>query len=298
MKVTLKSKLSDSTNSLFQGAQRNAFPASEQRVTLKKNQITGKFITGYDLEYGEDYEAILKTPKHPKYELMKERQLIENALNVSLDGDKDNEFLLHTRIPLCTRKTLEEELNLGEPLDKFYYKALIANGYVAATKEDLYGSGNRNILYYFSSPQKEESSRKSISRIKNELAGKLSTFEENKIWLLAMSNKLNLAALPDMSAEALYNNLDELKNKISSLAEAEKMKAAFSTDFADLQHSFVCEIGNKYYYIATGANGVKMVDDRNVGANMEEAKANLKTEKYSESFGIISKKVFAKYKIN
>lgn len=297
MKVILKSKLSDATASLLKGAQRNAYPQSEQRVALKKNELTGKFITGYDISFGENYEQILKDKKHPKYELMLERQRIEEALSVSLDGDKDNEFLLNTRIPLCNRKTVDIELNLAKPRDLFYYRALIANGFVAATKEDIYGIGNRNVLYYFSSPIKEESSRQFISKTKNYLSGKISTFETNKVWLLAISNKLSLPCLPDLSTEALYNNLDDLKNKINTKLEAEKLQNVFDTDLASLQFDFVIDMAFKNFIIENGANGSKMVNGTLVGTSIEEATVNLKTEKYSDSFAFIMNKVFDKYKL-
>lgn len=297
MKVILKSKISDATFSLYKGAQRNAMPMSEQSVALKKNQQTGKFITGFDLEFGEEFEKILKDTKHPKHKLMVERDMIEKALGVSLDGDKDNEFLLNLRIPLCKRNSVEESLILTRPLDKLYYRALIANNYVAETKEQIYALNNKNILYYFSEPQKEESSRMVIAKLKNSLASKLDTYENNKIWLLAVSNKLNLPVTPDLSIEALYNNINTHKDKIATVVEGERIKNIFYSDVRDLQYDFVLDLSFKLYFIENGQNNVKLVDGVHVGSSLEEAQANLKTEKYGESFAKLREKVYSRFKL-
>lgn len=299
MQVIIKSKITDETRTLDteRVAIRNAWPMAEQNVSLRKSPTTEKFITGYDLEYGESKEKILADKKHAKYALMQELDEIEKALGVSLDGDKDNEFLLNLRLPLCLRNGGEVKLNLTKPRDKFYYKALIASGYVAPDKESLYEPKYTGSLYFFSKPKADESSRQLVSKLKNEIGAKLTVYSENKVWLLAISLKLGLPTGSELSKNLLYIQIDDYKNKLTKLSDAEKLVKIMNSAPEDLEYDFITEVGNKFGIITITPDKARMLDGVVLGGSIDEVKNNLKLDRYIDSYVALRNKVYQKYNI-
>lgn len=299
MQVIIKSKITDETKTMDTSGKaiRNAWPMAVQSVSLKKNPSTEKFLTGYDLEYGESKDKILGDKKHPKYELMKELDEIEKALGVNLDGDKDNEYLLNLRLPLCLRNGAEVQLSLNRPRDKFYYKALIASGYVAPDKESLYDPKFLGALYYFSKPKEDESTRQVVSKIKNEIGAKLTIYEENKVWLLAVSHKLGLPTGTELSKNILYLQLDDYKTKIKSQADATKIKTLINTAPEDLEYDFIIEKGSQLGLIIVAPDKSRMIDGVVVGTTIDDLKTNLKQDRYLDSYVSLRNKVYQKYNI-
>lgn len=296
MKITLKAKLTDATVSQNENADRNAYPGAEQSVALRKDNHTNKFITGYDLMYGESEEDILNDPKHEKHQLFLEKKLIETALNVKLDGDPNNEFLLHLRLPLCDRSSKAKVFNLTYPMDKLLYRALIAGGFAAPSEEESYVGKYNGCLYYFSAPKVEESTRQEVRKLKNKLGAKLETFEDNKVWLLAISNKLNLSVSPDILTTALYSQIDDYKTELKSKDEVEKLKRLFDTPLQDLELDFIVSMGLKFMIIESTTSG-KFIDSQNIGVDSTEIIKNLSLPQYDETYAFLREKVYKKFNI-
>lgn len=299
MNVIIKAKITDETRTQdYQGlAKRNVHPMAEQNVSLRKSPTTEKFLTGYDLEYGESKEKILADKKHPKFELMKELDEIEKALGISLDGDQNNDYLLNLRIPLCYKNSGEVRLNLAKPKDKFIYKALIASGYVAPSREELYTPRFTGTLWYFSQPKEDESSRQLVSKIKNAIGAKLTVYEDNKPWLLAVNYKLGLNTSSELSKNILYIQLDDYKTKLTSKADVEKLQSIVEIPLEDLEYSFIIEMANKLGIIVTTPDKSKTVEGTFVGTSLDEVKSNLKTDRFTDSYIFLRTKVYQKYNI-
>lgn len=297
--VFIKSRITDETKSMdIEGKSvRNAYPGSEQNVCLRKFPNSTKFITGYDLEFGETEEAILKDKKHPKHELMKEKKEIERLLGISLDNDDSNEFLLNMRIPLCVRGVAEIQMNLQDPLQKLQYRALIAGGHVAPSKEALREVKYLNSLYYFSEPKAEESNRKIISKLKNKAGAKLTVHEENKLWLLGVSHMLKLPVGPELSTGILYAQIDDYKNNINKKVDIDKVITAMETSNEELEFNFLVDMGLRYFIIQTNQEKQRTIDGVEVGASLEQLKTNLRSPKYQDQFLFLREKIHQKYNI-
>lgn len=277
---------------------RNAYPKSEQGSYLKK--LNNQWVTGFNLDPNDDEEEILKSKNkfdEAKQTLIKDRKRLEKALGKSLDPTMDNEFLLNFRIPLCLKNNQEVKLNLAKPEDELVYRAAIAGGIVAPSLEDTNTYNYINCTYYFSNIEEDASSQKKIAKIKNIIGAKLSTFDENKGWLLSVSHALELPSRSELGIEILYNQLDTYKNNISSLKEAKKVEEVFSREPLVLMTSFVVDAALSY-------NLIKYTEDKNyvyegvvLGKSKDEVKNNLNQSQYGESYFKIQNVIFDKYKI-
>lgn len=298
MLVVLKQKLSPFVAQMVgeAGAPRNAHPYSKQSVALKKNVTTGKYITGYEQSFKDGWEEILKNKKGPNYELIKERVRIESELGVSLDGISSNEFLQKIRINLCLPNVSQIIMDLRKPLDLFYYRALIANGIVAPDQASLNRVEYLNKTYYFTMPSQESDNKQFIAKVRNKIGGRLSDNEDNKLWLLAISQLLNLPIGTDLSEKSLYVYIDNYKNKLNSLSDAKKVLEIIERNSLDLIHSFIVTAAVKFGSLHRDKNAVTF-EGQNIGSTMEEAISNLTTEEYEEVFVAIKEKILRRYGI-
>lgn len=296
--VYIKSKLTQDTIKGDIGKQwkRNAYPKSRQSSFLKKDGE--QWVTGFNLDFSDDEEEILKNKKpEAKYELIKERKRLEKALGQSLNPNKDNDYLLHFKIPLCLPNNQEVKLVLSKPEDELKYRAAIAGGIVAPTLEDTNTYKYLNCSYYFSNVEEDASSQKKIAKIKNLISGKLATFEENKTWLLSMSHALELPSRSELGIEILYNQLDTYKNNISSFKEAEKVHAVFFKEPLVLEINFVIDAALSYNFIRYTDDKKYVHDGVVLGETKDEVKLNLNKSQFAESYSKLRDSVYAKYKI-
>ena len=298
MLVVLKQKLTNYVAQMVgsSGASRNAHPYSKQSVALKKNISTGKYITGYEDTFKEGWEEILKSKKGDLYPLIKERLMVEKELGVSLDGISSNEFLQKTRINLCVPNVAEIIMDLKKPINLFHYRALIANGIVAPDLASLNRVEYMNRTYYFTAPSQESDAKQFIAKVRNKIGGRLSDNEDNKLWMLAIANLLNLPIGTDLSVKTLYVYIDEYKSKLTSLKAAKKVLEISEKNSKDLIHSFIINVAVKFGVLHRDKNGVTF-EGAKVGASMDEAIFNLTTEEYEDVFVQVKEKILRRYGI-
>jgi hypothetical protein len=298
MLVVLKQKLTKYVAQMVgpTGAPRNAHPYSRQSVALKKNKLTGKYITGYEASFKEGWEEILAKKKGENYDIIRERVRIEEELGVSLNGNSDNTFLQKTRINLCLPNIAELILDLRQPLNLFHYRALIANGIVAPDEASLNKVGYMNKTYYFTVPSQEADAKKQIAKVKNKIGGKLADNEDNKLWLLAVSQLLTLPIGTDLSTSSLYISIDNYKNSITSAADAKKVDAVMEKLPKDLMNAFIVNAATKFGLLIRDKNSVSFNGEM-IATTMDEAIHKLQTEEYTEVFVTLRDKVLNRYGI-
>lgn len=303
MKVFIEQRLTDFVRQMDvdKTVNRNVHPMASQSVTLKKDRNTEKYITGYEVPFGTTKEAILKDKNHKLYELMVERDRIEQALGIQLEGGDENGFLAFFRYYLSKKldanTVAKQSLVLENPKDLFTYRALIANGLVAPSKEDLNSKEFFGRDYYFSEPFKEVSNKKANALLRGKLYNKLLKFSENKAWLYCVNHKLKLPSAPGLSEDNLYTQLDEFIGKQIEKKNLEKIQAVFDTIPTELLYDFVIEQGLQYKIIITGQNGVFVFRGTPIADTAAEVTKILKSETANKLFTDIREEVEKRFGI-
>jgi hypothetical protein len=300
--VHIKSKLSQWVSQMDTTKQslRNTHPHASQSRFLKKSQITNNFITGYELS--DNFESILADPKHVQHDLAKEKKEIEDVLKVNLVGGSENEFLKNLKIDLCFKARAdnmdnEVKLELNNPTDRVKYRAAIANGLVAPTKDDIISNPSFfNCAYYFSDIKGDESARKKSGKIRNVIASKLVYFEDNKLWLLAVNKVLGLPTNRELSIEVLYNQIDEHKTKLTKLVELERIEEIVNKPPQDLLLDFTIKAAKDFMFIVQKDKGYYFRDLR-ICESIEDVHTKLQSEKNEPILASIKKLVLETYKI-
>lgn len=298
MLTLIKQKLSEHTISsdVDKVIKRNAFPMSEQSSYLKKN-ANGEFLTGYNLPFGLSDEEVLKDPKSVYYDLITEKKKIEKALNVSLDPNKDNEFLLFLKLELTNKNNQDPRLDLDKPMDKLKYRAAIASGIVAPSRELLSDIRFMASDFYFSSPEKESSSKKVKEKLKNQIAGALSNHENSRAWLMSVSNKLGLLTRPELTEDLLYTQISEAKNKTDKEEELKKIVSIVTSQIDILLIDLVIDKSFYYQLIKKTETGQYSYKSILLGKTKDEVKDFLTDFANQDIFAELRMDVFEKLKI-
>lgn len=282
-------------------SQRNAHPYAQQTFRLKKDRYSEKFITGFEIPADETVDTILLDPNHSYYKIAKDRKFIESSLNVKLDGDKDNDFLLNYSICLTpvtnpnVADTGKVKLDLGRPVDLFAYRALVANGIVAPSKERLDDFDYLKTNFYFSDPIEAQSKRKEVAKIKNQIAARITKYENNPVWLFAVSDKLNLPASPGLTEDTLYSQLSDFKDNLKTSIDIEKAWDVFNTDPKDLVSDFVISAGIKYSVIKRDGEGNYVYDMITLGRDKNQTEKFLNLVSNNNLYFEIKEAIFAKF---
>lgn len=293
--ILIKNKLTEQTKKMDinKTAVRTVFPSATQNVFLRKDKFTKRFITGYELTKSK--EEIKE--KDPEYSKLKERQYLEEIFNSNFDNP-DDEFLINYKIPLCGYNNQEIILNLDKPEDRFKYNALVSGGYVAPNKKALNDVNFLNCNFYFEEPNAEVNSRKELSKIKNKIGAKLAVQEDNKPYLLAVVFKLGLESSPEQSKDILYNLIDDYKEKLTSLVDAEKTLKVLELSPIELEKNLIIQLAIKYFALRKNQQGEYVEEGVSLGKTLDEYRSNLLDEEFAPTYQSIRKKIYKQFKLH
>lgn len=299
--ILLKSKVSSTIKAMNSEAVANVHPHAQQSVALKFDRKSKQFITGYNLPYGVSEEEILKASAKSELstykDLVTERKKIESALNVSLVGGAENEYLSNVRIIIKQRKYADTPFNLDTPEELFYYRALIANGYAATSLEDTRGNSKGNFDFYFFNPQEGEQRKKKIKRLKNKIRAKVSQYEDNKVWLYSVGKQIAESVSLDSNVDSLYTIIDESIEKETSEDRLLYMEKVVNKTLEDLDFDFVFSTSKYLMLIKTNQDGYREYKGKELGKSDEEIKSTLKLTDYRDIYDELRLKCYERLKV-
>lgn len=287
MKVRIVSNITPSIRAMSPNVKSNVDFGASQGAFLKKERTSKQFITGYNIPGNPSDDEVLEasegSPLAEYKNIVKERIRLEKALNVSLKGGDENVYLKNFYITLKNQKDRYIELNLDNPEDLLTYRAAIANKIVAASYEDTKGA-TVNYLYYFETDEKSDSRASKVNKLKNSIRGKLTKFENNRVWLMAVARKLSLSVGFDSSEDYLYIKIDEYLDKEKVQASLKALDEFTNQTPKDIEFFLVMNVVKYYGMIETNEEGFKVYDGISLGQRDEEVKENLQSTKFKDVY--------------
>lgn len=189
-------------------------------------------------------------------------------------------------------------MNLSDPEDYIKYKACIASGIIAPSREALNEDLYLNTSYYFHNVQVEQNKDKIVTKERNKLIGKLSNFDENRAWLLYVNFALGLPENAAVSTDRFYTQLDRAIRDIKTEKDVKEVRKVFEKDNLVLQSEFVVHkaIDNRLL-VWDSVQGVYVFDGKNWGSKRDDVVKKISNPQYLEDLAKLSEIVLKDYDI-
>lgn len=237
---------------------RSRFPGTTEAMQVAQYP-DGRFITGLT----EELEVSLG--KMLNEDLSKTSKFWERFV-MSLSSDQD--------------KTLLAE----RPYDVLQYHALIANGYVAPSKEEASHPQYLSAKYYCHIDEVEEDKTISNRKLIDKAKAALFSIEQNKDLLYLIGTYLEGARFKkNMKADTLYGMLSDYIEDKKNTDNPEIFLKAFNTPVEDLQFKVTVETAIRKKIIKF-KEGQYYRGGVNLGRNALEVIQNLSTPEFANEF--------------
>lgn len=284
MIVQIRQVISDSTKSIDPSGTftRNAYPGSLGAGYPKKNNL-GQYLHGLTDKELANYSKVLG-----------------EDLTSTEDGNKDPNakvsYWALKKIPLYEPHQDYVTLDLSVLDDLLTYKAGVASGYYAPTKEEIGLGVYRNTSFYVYDPTVETTKKQNLRQKRNKVGQKLATFEKNEDWLKYVCFYLGIPLYSTSKADYMYNKLDEKKD-ISADSDLDYMLEVMSKDPRDLLINFNVKKAKLYKLLSWDATENEYVfNDQKFGVSDEEHITNFSMVENANNLQLLINEVAKKEK--
>lgn len=237
---------------------RSRFPGTSEAVQVGQFP-DGRFLTGLTKDLETSIGALINEDLSPTSKFW-ERFII------SLSSDHDT------------------VLNANQPYDVLKYHALIANGYVAPSKEEASNPQFLSAKYYCHVDSVEENKNISNRKLIDKAKASLFSIEQNKDLLFLIGTYLEGARYKkNMKPDTLYSMLSDFIEDKKSTDNPELFLKAFNLPVEDLQYKVTVETAIRKKIIKF-KEGQYYRGGVNLGRTVIDVLENLKTPEFANEF--------------
>jgi len=253
----------------------------------------GRYLTGLD-EHGMDVLLIQDLEKREeKIQEIKETLDFLKKVLPTTDLSPSSSFWENFRIKIDTNSDLV--LTKAKVDDILKYHVLIANGYAAPSLEESSDPKYLQANYYLHVDEIEEVKNVSVRKMSDKAKAELSKIENNKDLMYLIGSYLEGTKYKrTMNANTLYINLSEFIEDKKNTDNVEKFLKAAKLPLEDLQFKVILETAIRKKIIKF-KEGQYYRGAVNLGRNLLEVMANLKSPEYANEFIQIHEEVNNKY---
>jgi len=240
---------------------RNAYPQAFGAGYVKKNSM-GQYLHGLNSDEVKSYSESLGM------------NLASNE-----DGNKNPEakvsYWTTKQIPFYNPNQDYVTLDLDNLEELLTYKAGIASGYYAPSREEI-GSGlYLHTNYYVYDTTKETTKKQSLRQKKNKIGEKLAKNEKNDEWLKYVAFALEIPAYNTSTPSYFYDKIDSLKDEATNLERLEEILTILNKTPLDLQINYTVKKAKLYKILNwSGVENEYMFNDQKFGATDEDCIKN------------------------
>lgn len=266
---------------------RSRFPHCSD--TFQVAQLSdGRYITGLDPN-GPDVVGIKDEQERER--IAEERQELATQLGLRLSKDLSSrsEFWSEFLMPLSTDQDLI--LNRSNPMHVVMYHALVANGYVAPSKEAASKPQYLASKYYCHVDDVEANNKVSTSKQRDQARAELYKIAENRDKMLLVGLYLDGTRYKKtMKENTLYSMLSDFIDDAKNPENVEKFIRTVKLPTEDLQYKVTIDTAIRKKIIRF-RDGQYYRGGVNLGRNAVEVLKNLKMPDYANEFISIHEEV-------
>lgn len=237
---------------------RSRFPGTTEAMQVAQYQ-DGRFLTGLS-------DELAKTLGEKLNEDLSETSKFWERFIMSLGSDQD------------------KVLMADRPYDVLQYHALIANGYVAPSKEEASHPQYLSAKYYCHIDEVEEDKTISNRKLIDKAKASLFSIEQNKDLLFLIGTYLEGARFKkNMKSDTLYGMLSDYIEDKKNLDNPQLFLKAFNTPVEDLQFKVTVEVAIRKKIIKF-KEGQYYRGGVNLGRTVLDVIQNLNTPEFANEF--------------
>lgn len=288
-KVVIK-QIPDSSNQSAYGLEkynRSKFPGCTEafQVALLPD---GRYLTGLD---PNGYElSFIKDPAEREKKVQERISISDNLKKLlpNVDLSPMSEFWSEFKIVMSTDSDLT--LTKYSPIDIVKYYALVSNGIVAPSKDEIGNPYYRDAKYYCSVEEVEELERFSVQKLKDQATYELVKIGQNKDLMLLIGKYLEGTRYKDnMLPTTLYTNLSNFIHS-KDAENVTKFLKAIALPLEDLQFKVTIDTALRKKIIKF-TNGQYTRGAANLGKTVPSVIANLKLPEFAAEFAQIYEEI-------